>query len=368
MIKHSVLLALLCILLSFASCKEESTEFFPIAPVAADTLILGGISGGEEIVGNDPETIGAVALNSVFVDLSTSVQTTALRTGWDLGFYGGDDFRVILNHTTGTTVAKMNTNDLTAVGLSDSSALAAANTLVLGNNLTSVDPMSGLFANYLKGTAIAEVSANDAENMVYIMKRGLTGVTNKVATDMRTRWRKFRILRAERGYVIQYGLLDANLFSPVQINKNKSYNFSYLSFNSAATTVEPVKKLWDIQWTYTTYPNSEGKPAGTPDFVRINAENGVTAAEVFITNNLTYSSFSAANLEGIAFTAEREVIGVKWRTIAAEGSSVKRDRFYLIKDTDGNIYKLRFNNFSRADGGRRGRPNLDYILLKAAEI
>ncbi|WP_442588696.1 HmuY family protein [Pedobacter sp. AW31-3R] len=369
MTKQSVLLALLSILFLFSACKDETTEFFPIAPVAADTLILGGVSGTEVVTGNDEELIGAVALNSVFVDLSTSTQTTALRTKWDLGFYGGTDFRVILNHSTGATAVKLDKNNMNAVGESDSTALVGPNTLVFGNGTSNVDPMTGSFADYLSGTVVDEVSATDAENMVYMVNRGMSGVTGTVtAITARNNWRKFRVLRSARGYTVQYAAIGATTFSTVTINKNTSNNFSYLSFTGGEVTVEPVKKLWDIQWTYTSYPNAEGNPVGTTDFVRINAENGVTAAQVMVTSAITYRNFSAANLEGVTFSAERDVIGVNWRNLATAGSSVYRDRFYLIKDTEGNIYKLRFNSFTRADGGTRGRPNIDYILVQAAEI
>lgn len=369
MIKQSVLPALLSILFLFSACKDETTEFFPIAPVAADTLTLGGLSGGEVATGNNAaEVRGANALNSVFVDLSTSAQNTALRTSWDLGFYGGvEEFRVVLNHSTGATAIRLSKNSMAAVGEEDTTALVTNNTLELGNSLTTVDPMTGSFADYLDGTVVSGVSATDAENMVYIVKRGREGVTSTVE---RTNWKKFRVLRSANGYIVQFANISSSTFSTATVNKNTSFNFSYLSFSGGVVTVEPVKKLWDIQWTYTTYPGTGGMPAGTADFVRINAENGVTAAKVTITSALTYANFSAANLEGITFSAERDVIGAGWRTIDPTGltSSVDRTVFYLIKDTDGNIYKLRFNSFTRSDGGTRGRPNLDYILVRATEI
>src|SRR5690606_25113376 len=61
--------------LSFKAIVSEGTE-----------IQLNGIAGEEP---------GSSAANSVFLDLSTNIQTPALRASWDLGFYGGADFRVI---------------------------------------------------------------------------------------------------------------------------------------------------------------------------------------------------------------------------------------------------------------------------------
>ena len=43
---------------------------------------------------------------------------------------------------------------------------------------------------------------------------------------------------------------------------------------------------------------------------------------------------------------------------------VKTDRFFVIKDCGGNYYKLQFLSFGSGDSGERGRPELQYELLK----
>jgi hypothetical protein len=46
-------------------------------------------------------------------------------------------------------------------------------------------------------------------------------------------------------------------------------------------------------------------------------------------------------------------------------AGVKTDRFYVLKDSYGNYYKLRFTKFGTGtDGTERGRPEIEYALLK----
>jgi hypothetical protein len=39
----------------------------------------------------------------------------------------------------------------------------------------------------------------------------------------------------------------------------------------------------------------------------------------------------------------------------------------MVKDATGNVYKLKFLNFTSADGGERGYPNIEYKLVKKAQ-
>ena len=46
-----------------------------------------------------PEVGGPLEPNQVYVDLSSGKMTSAVRNSWDLGFYSGADFRVVLNNS-----------------------------------------------------------------------------------------------------------------------------------------------------------------------------------------------------------------------------------------------------------------------------
>lgn len=79
-----------------------------------------------------------------------------------------------------------------------------------------------------------------------------------------------------------------------------------------------------------------------------------------------YENFEETDLAGITFnTDDRLTIGSSWRSGGGPNASpaVREDRYYLLKDKKGNIYKLRF--LSLTSGGERGRPSLEYALVKS---
>ena len=70
--------------LLLTACKKDVDPVFIIPPSTGAQIKLNGIAGTEA---------GSVAGNSVYLDLSGDRQTNILRSGWDLGFYCGSDFR-----------------------------------------------------------------------------------------------------------------------------------------------------------------------------------------------------------------------------------------------------------------------------------
>ena len=61
------------------------------------------------------------------------------------------------------------------------------------------------------------------------------------------------------------------------------------------------------------------------------------------------------------FISDQRGVGGKWRDVFEE--KVKEDKFFVLKDPDGNIYKIRFNAMLN-DSGERGYTKFEYALLK----
>jgi hypothetical protein len=345
--KYAVIVILFSLVSLFSACKEEEIIINVVPPSVGRTLTLSGISTTES---------GVNARNSVFVDMSKDLQSSVLRTSWDLGFYCGSEFRVILNHSTGATAIQLDKTNLSDVNLDDVAALPEDSvSLDLGKSLAMVDPVSGNFTSYLGGTVWKEVALT--ENKVFILKRGIAG--NIPRRDLM----KVLVTRINNGYRVQYGTVDGTFIRTAEVLKDASYNFKFISFDGLATlAIEPAKKLWDIQYSVSTYQLA-GVPVAEPDFILINFANGVTAAEVVYGTDDTrnYANFTKEMLSGITFSGDRDAIGVKWRTTVGSTPStlnIRTDRFYLVKDTEGNIYKLKFN------GGLRGRPEIEYRRIE----
>ena len=313
------------------------------------------VSTGSQLKLNGGEG-GASAINTVFVDFSNNAQTSVARTSWDLGFSAGDAFRVIINNTSGASVRQLNKTDLAQVTSKD----IVADSLTVGQALGSFKLYDDVTGDITK-TAIAEISATDVDNKVYIINRvGGTGATPVVADLM-----KIRVLRKGTGYTLLYAKIDETTFKTLDVTKDAAYSFNYVSLDKGAVSVEPAKDKWDIQWTWSLYYTSLGAgnvPYAFSDLVFTNHRAGVQVAEV-LTSAVTYDAYAESNIATTTFKGERNVIASNWRV--TQGTvGVRTDRFYVIKDAAGNVYKLKFLNFHAADGGVRGYPNIDYKLVK----
>ena len=78
----------------------------------------------------------------------------------------------------------------------------------------------------------------------------------------------------------------------------------------------------------------------------------------------SYANFKESDLSKVTLSDARDVISSKWRVTSGGAVGVKTDRFYVIKDSSGNIYKLKFVSFHANDGGERGKPVIEYALVK----
>lgn len=346
--KFKSMLALGIAVTVLAACSKDKDEPIVVPPPSdGSTLTLNGLIGAEA---------GSSAGNSVYVDFSANKQTSVDRDSWDLGFYSGADFKVILNATNGSSVIKVEKTDLNAV----TSADFDPNNLKVGQGGGTFalidDPRE---ASILNKTAIGVVSATDAENKVYIINRK-GGANNVLATaDLF----KIRILRKGSGYTLQYAKVGDAAFKTLDIVKNGNANFQFASLvKGTAVNVEPEKASWDIVWGYSMYYTATF-PYGFSDLVFINNLGGVSAAAV-ATSAKTYAAFAEADIASVTFSTNRDIIGSTWRNTTGTAIGVKTDTFYVIKDSAGNVYKLKFNSFISNDGGERGKPVIEYKLVK----
>lgn len=294
--------------------------------------------------------------NSVYFDLSGNNQTAVDRKTWNLGFYSGSDFRVILNPAYQSTVKATSKTDIAAVTLADSTGIVLNHDPSDTSSIHIADDWTG----DLTKTAIAAVSATDAENKVYVYS--FEG--NKTAA----KWFKFKITRNGTGYKIQYARLGETTIKTLDVPKNADFNFVFASLETdKIVSVEPRTKSWDFSWSYSTSNSGLNTPYWVQDFVAINKFGGVTAAQI-LTSTVSYTDFKEANIAAVTFANTTDVIGTKWRAAAAPGSTtpagVRTDRFYVIKDASGNVYKLKFISYTSTDGGERGKPKLEYELVK----
>jgi len=352
--KLNSILAISLLAITFTACKKDEEPILIVPPSDGSSLTLNGIAASE---------LGTAAGNSVYVDFSKGAQTAVARTSWDLGFASGTDFRVILNNSTSAGIKVTAATSLAAIAEADTLGLtlAVSQTAPAATDLAYFDAVSGS----LTGTAIPAVSATALENKVIILNRGTGG---SIAARP---WIKLRVTRnTSGGYTLQYAKIkETTNFTTVEIPKDGSFNFKFVSLTSGAlVNVEPAKVDWDLVWGYSVYQTNFGAglvPYNFSDLVFLNVLNGVTAAQIS-TADFTYAAFAEANLTSskVVFSPARDAIGSSWR-VTQPATGIKTDTFYLVKDGNGNVYKLKFVSMGVGnDGGTRGKPVIEYKLVK----
>ena len=358
MFKSTSTLTIMAVAIGFTACKKDADPIIVIPPSSGAQVQLNGLAGTE---------LGSAAGNAVYLDLSTDKTTTLNRFSWDLGFYSGSDFRVILNNTSSAGIKVLTKNDLNAVGAADTIGLT------LATSQTNPSPDDLLFFDDINGdltkTAIPAVSATDADNKVIIMNRGTGGLTGNLPAARA--WIKLRVLRGMAGgYVLQYAGIQETTFKTLPVAKNGDAQFTLVSFEKGAVNGLPEKDAWDITWGYSVFQTDFGGgmvPYNFSDLIAVNHLAGVTSAmKKYADAAAATAAFTAFNKDSVAKTTlvtGRWNIGSSWRsTQPATGANL--DRFYIIKDPAGNYYKFRCLAMGVSDGGTRGKPEFKYELIK----
>tara|TARA_B110000090_G_scaffold36024_1_gene39223 strand:- start:49 stop:1434 length:1386 start_codon:yes stop_codon:yes gene_type:complete len=322
----------------------------------SDSAYLGGVFyptiGGP----NEP--------NQVYVDLSSNKETVVRRDVWDLGFYGGEEFRVTINGSLYMAVSALTNTDINSV---NSLSIAALQPLVA---VGTFDPENKVYVDGPNGnileTAISEISEDDFKNPVYLLNLGVEiGTaqpnTGSVAIAGESRgWKKIRILRDGNGYILQYADLDATTYNEISISKDADFNFSFFSFKTnKIVNVEPPKLQWDISFTVFTNILAQAGSYGFSDFSLHNRKGGVTSYSL-VDNTISYKNFTAINVNETLFQESQIVIGSSWRNVF--DGTANSNIYYVLKDANNNYFKIRFLDLTN-ENGERGFPRFEYTLL-----
>ncbi|WP_034258680.1 HmuY family protein [Aequorivita capsosiphonis] len=314
-----------------------------------------------------PEVGGPNEQFQVYVDLSGKTFTKVQRDAWDLAFFSQDEFRVGINGAIYMAAAELqetNIDNITQADVEDLMPQVAVGTF---------DPANEIYIDYPDGdinrTAIEEINLDDDQNKVYLVNLGYevgtespTNGSVAVAGDARG-WRKLKILRTGDAYILQYANLNDTSHQEITINKSAGFNATFFSFNTnSVVNVEPEAGRWDINFTVFTNIIDGAGSYGYSDGVLHNRKGGVTAYSV-TKDQYTYENFNTSNVIANNFKMDQLVIGASWRDVMNEEKVLVNNIFYIIKDSNGNVYKLKFTALLN-DNGQRGYPEFKYELLK----
>ncbi len=334
-------------LLSFFTMACNKDEPLPEIPASNGAVI-------------NPEVGGLDQQNQVFIDLSTEKTTVTNKGNWDLGFYNGDEFRVILNYA---TYAMARPTDESSLEMVTDALVTQDYKDEMKDFLPNTQWKDGVDGDLSK-TAIAEISATDANNPVYVINRGALDDTNTTERG----FVKVKITLEGNNYVINYGNInDTNDFSSITIAKNTTNDFTYISFDTNdLVEVAPAKGEWDIMMTtfFNEFDNQgEVLSFKYKDFSLTN--HSYTKITNVDGNQESYEAFTLNDVTGLDLTNNRLGIGSSWRLFdfTTNEFAINNDLFFVIEDKDGNNYKLKFTKMLN-DKGDRGYPEFIYELLK----
>lgn len=335
------------------------------------------IQGNSQLVINSSASLGGSFLpevggpnqgNQVFIDLSAQKSTVVQRDTWDLGFYCGDEFRVALNGSIFMATKATTYTDIDAVPESVLTAMQSEVTTSNGdvNNANYVDSIDG----DILGTAIDEISVNDDDNKVYLLNMGYKigmYTPNVGSVDIQGAfrgWKKIKIIKNGDGYIMQYANLEDTTHQEISITKDNMYNFKHFSFDTLSTVdIEPKKENWDLCFAPFTYVILN-PPHGSyifSDFIVHNRKGDAVSYRQMITSELNYDNFEYSDIDESNFSEDQTTIGSNWRNVFTR--MVRDDRFFILKDPNGNMYKIKFLAMVNADG-ERGFPQFEYAILE----
>jgi hypothetical protein len=327
----------------------------------SETAALGGTISPEVGGPNEP--------NQVYLELRTKKETAIRRDTWDLGFYSGDDFRVRLNGSLFMFAGKLSSTNIDEISSAEVQELKTKMGFLIEDSDQYVDDPSGI----ITGTAIEGISVNDIENHVYLLNLG-----NEIGTDTpepggvaiageERGYMKIRILRQGDDYILQYAEVEATTHQQVVISKTEGYNFTFFSLiTENIVSVEPESNRWDLNFTVKTeveeLPGAGFTAYGYSDYVETNPLGNVKAYRVY-TDEFSYDEFSVNNIDETKFTLDQRTIGASWRKVTPPDKYLYDNIFYIVKDSDGNYYKLKFTALEN-ENGIRGYPEFKYDLLQ----
>lgn len=289
--------------------------------------------------------------NQVFFDLSTDSATySEVKTVWDLGFECADSsWQIILNSSKFMKLVRTGKTNL-----SDFFDTTGIKWLF---DPSSGNPDSNAVGNWLNISSEPDTYTNE----VYVIDRGMDEEGNVQGA------RKVQFYKWDNDhYSLRYTNLDGSNLDSCIITKNQSKNYTGFSFNKKGyqIEIEPDKNAWDIQFTqFTTILYTDIGHIPTPYLVlgvTLNP-NLVMAA---ILDNANFDKVDFEYVKNITLSNRKDVIGYEWKrySFTTGEYEINLKNTYIIQDTHGYLYKLRFTSFYNKEGDK-GYPRFEFVRL-----
>jgi len=151
------------------------------------------------------------------------------------------------------------------------------------------------------------------------------------------------------------------------VTKQGDVNYTNFSISSPSTIIsEPPRTSWDLLFSqYTTLLYTDlGEPY---PYLVTGVLLNPTLVEVAVDSITPFDNIDFEKAKSMTFTKQADRIGYDWKRYDFTGGSytVNSDLIYIIRDTKGFYYKLRFIGFYRYVNNKaeKGFPSFEYQKL-----
>lgn len=278
--------------------------------------------------------------NQVFFDLENAqIVMTSKVLSWDLAFENGPNgYHVFVNGGKSILVYNAKTQDPTQL----------LGTPIVNTGDWEFDAPSAL----PDSTAIGEwrTISGTSKNDVYVIK-----LPNEV-------YKKIVIESVSATeYVLKYGDINDAELKRITIPKNDAYNYSYFSFDNGGSIPmpDPPKGTWDLVFTQYRYVYYE---LNNFPYLVNGALLNPYQTTAFCDSTNTFDAINHENMPDPAmFSNHRDVIGFAWKRYNFDNGRYETltNKTYLIKNRNGQVWKLRFLDFY-GPTGLKGSPTFEF--------
>jgi hypothetical protein len=335
----SFILISILILLSGCFKKED-----------AITLPIGTSTISKVFLGSDYE-------KDMYLDISTNTFQEKQSGDWDIRFETTDaGYGIFLNNGNLIKARKIGVYGLTEKLASDSNYYKTNKELRDGPEGKTSMSAIGDWRTY-------KSAAPDYLPGIYVIELSYETGVNK--------YKKLQVLNVnDTAFFVRITNYSETSGDTFVIPKDKTRNFTYYSFKNAGkivTNIEPDKNGWDLVFTRYNHFFYDILPGNEPFPYRVSGvlsnPNKVMVARDSLDN---FEKITAASIPDYHFSNDWNVIGYDWKSHAfgaAGNYTVNSKITYIIKDTDGDYYKLRFLDFYN-NKGEKGYPKFEFSRIK----
>ncbi len=273
--------------------------------------------------------------NQIYYSLEKdSIIRQNLKTDWDLAFESNTEgVKVFLNSS--KLMASLKTNISNIEDLKDIAGLTRVYDVINRSNITAIGDVRDL-----KNAFWIDRGFDELGDPLDIVKVKFEGVTAK-------------------DYTLKVAKQNERLPTTIVVEKDPKVNLVYLSFtNNKVVKLDPPKDDWDLYFTQYLHYFNEANPNYIVTGAILNPNKTVAVAD----SSLEFKKIDINVAKGFKLTAQPDVIGYSWKNFVNNIYTINTHWNYIIRDSKGFYYKLRFIDFYN-EKGAKGVPKFEFQKL-----